>query len=464
MKLPHVLFASILAFGAMTSAQARTKHANAAAQSQPAAQPAQQQPASTPAQPATDNAAAQPASNLPTPQAVPKPAAAPVPGQGPTPPPPSIDAKSWVLMDYVSGQILTGSNEDLRVAPASITKVMTSYAVSAELAHGKIHMDDPVTISEKAWRSGGAGTDGSTSFLQLDSKVALKDLLYGMIIQSGNDAAIALAEHTAGSEETFAQLMNQYAAQLGMKGTHYVDASGLPNPDHYTTARDVALLSRALIHDYPEEYKIYAVKDFEWNGIKQHNRNTLLWRDSTVDGIKTGHTSDAGFCLATSALRGDQRLIAVVMGAPSEKQRADDNQELLNYGFRFFESHKLYAASKPLATPEVWKSATPTVPLGVADDVVVTLPRGRYGDLKATLDMPSRLVAPYQKGQKVGTLKVALDGKILVEQPLVALAEAPEGGFFKRLSDGVWMWFKGDAGPATSTAIESGGEQKQGTQ
>jgi D-alanyl-D-alanine carboxypeptidase (penicillin-binding protein 5/6) len=188
-----------------------------------------------------------------------------------------------------------------------------------------------------------------------------------------------------------------------------------------------------------------------------------LWRDSTVDGIKTGHTSDAGFCLATSALRGDQRLIAVVMGAPSEKQRADDNQELLNYGFRFFETHKLYAANKALSTPEVWKSATPTVPLGVADDVVVTLPRGRYGDLKATLDMPSRLVAPYQKGQKVGTLKVALDGKILIEQPLVALAEAPEGGFFKRLSDGVWMWFKGDAGPATSTAIESGGEQKQGT-
>ena len=466
MKLPYVLFATILAFAAIPSAEAaraKSHHVAPAAQPvQPKTDPAPQQSAPAAATPAAQTAA-QPASNLPTPQAVPKPAGPTPNGPGPTPPPPSIDAKSWVLMDYASGQILTGSNEDLRVAPASITKVMTSYVVSAELAHGKIHMDDQVGISEKAWRSGGAGTDGSTSFLQLDSKVALKDLLYGMIIQSGNDAAIALAEHTAGSEETFAQLMNQYAAQLGMKGTHYVDASGLPNPDHYTTARDVALLSRALIHDYPEEYKIYAVKDFEWNGIKQHNRNTLLWRDSTVDGIKTGHTSDAGFCLATSALHGDQRLIAVVMGAPSEKQRADDNQELLNYGFRFFETHKLYAASKPLATPEVWKSATPTVPLGVAEDVVVTLPRGRYGDLKATLDMPSRLVAPYQKGQKVGTLKVALDGKILIEQPLVALAEAPEGGFFKRLSDGVWMWFKGDAGPATSTAIESS-EQKQGAQ
>ena len=406
--------------------------------------PAAQAPAATPA--------------LPTPQPVAKPApATPVPGAtgaGPTPPAPAIDAKSWVLMDYASGQVLAESNMDQRVAPASITKVMTSYVVSAEMAQGKIHLDDQVFISERAWRSGGAGTDGSTSFLQLDSKVSLKDLLYGMIIQSGNDAAIALAEHTAGSEETFAQLMNQYAAQLGMTGTHYVDSSGLPNPDHYTTARDVALLSRALIRDYPDEYKIYAVKDFEWNGITQHNRNTLLWRDSTVDGIKTGHTSEAGFCLATSALRGDQRLIAVVMGAPSEKQRADDNQELLNYGFRFFETHKLYAANKPLATPVLWKGATPTVGLGVGDDVLVTLPRGRYGDLKASVDMPARLVAPLQKGQKIGTLKVQLDGKTLVEQPLIALEEAPEGGFFKRLYDGTVMWFKGDAGPATSTAIE----------
>jgi D-alanyl-D-alanine carboxypeptidase (penicillin-binding protein 5/6) len=463
MKLHYLLLATTLALAAPVANAARKGHAHAAAQSQPtqqATQPAAQEPAATPA---PSNSGAQPASNLPTPQAVPKPNT-PAPGPGPTPPPPNIDAKSWVLMDYASGQILTGSNEDARVAPASITKVMTSYAVSAELAHGKIHMDDKVMISEKAWRSGGAGTDGSTSFLQLNSEVSLKDLLYGMIIQSGNDAAIALAEHTAGSEETFAQLMNQYAQQIGMSGTHYVDASGLPNPDHYTTARDVALLSRALIRDYPDEYKIYAIKDFEWNGIMQHNRNTLLWRDSTVDGIKTGHTSEAGFCLATSAVRGDQRLIAVVMGAPSEKQRADDNQELLNYGFRFFETHKLYAASKPLATPEVWKSATPTLPLGVAGDIVVTLPRGRYGDLKATIDVPARLVAPFQKGQKVGTLKVALDGKTLLEQPLVALADAPEGGFFKRLSDGVWMWFKGDAGPATSTAIESSGEAKQGTQ
>lgn len=375
----------------------------------------------------------------------------------PTPPPPTFDAASWVLMDSATGQVLLEGNADARVEPASITKIMTSYVVSAELAHGKIHMDDPVTISENAWRSGGAGTDGSTSFLELNSQVPLKQLLYGMIIQSGNDAAIALAEHTAGSEELFATLMNQYAAQLGMNGTHYVDASGLPNENHYTTAHDVALLSRALIRDFPEEYAIYKIKDFEWNGIKQHNRNTLLWRDSSVDGIKTGHTSTAGYCLATSAMRGDQRLIAVVMGAKSEKARADANQELLSYGFRFFESHKLYETSKPLATPQLWKGESPTVALGVTEDVVVTLPRGRYADLKASMDLPSRLIAPLQKGQAVGNLRVQLDGKTLVERPIVVLDEAAEGGFFKRMTDGVMLWFESDDKPATTEVPAAGG-------
>jgi D-alanyl-D-alanine carboxypeptidase (penicillin-binding protein 5/6) len=423
--------------------------ATSAAAAPPAASPAPATGASTPV--------ATPAA---TPQALPTPQAAKAPGlppaAGPMPPPPSIDAKSWVLMDYATGQVLTEGNMDARVAPASITKVMTSYVVSAEVAHGKIHYDDPVTISERAWRSGGAGTDGSTSFLQLGSKVPLRDLLYGMIVQSGNDAAIALAEHVAGSEETFASLMNQYAARLGMTGTHYVDASGLPNPEHYTTAHDVARLSRALIHDFPEDYKIYSMKEFEWNGIKQHNRNTLLWRDEAVDGIKTGHTSEAGYCLATSARHGDQRLIAVVMGAPGEKQRADDNQELLDYGFRFFETKKLYAANQPLATPELWKGAVANVPLGVSDDVLVTFPRGRYGDLKASVDMPARLVAPVAKGQAVGTLKVQLDGKTLLERPLLALAEGPEGGLLKRLSDGAWMWFKGDAGGNVSATPKGG--------
>ena len=431
-----------LAIGlAATAGYARTPHTTRA-------KPHASQPA-----PAADAAKATESNSAP----VPDPAQPPAPKPGalnvPTPPPPNLDAKSWVLMDFATGQMLADSNADARVEPASITKVMTSYVISAELAAGKVKMEDPVFISENAWRSGGAGTEGSTSFLALNSKVPLKDLFYGMVIQSGNDAAIALAEHVAGSEQTFAELMNQYAAKLGMTATHFVNASGLPDPNHYTSAHDIALLSRALIRDYPEEYKVYAIKEFEWNGIKQHNRNALLWRDPTVDGIKTGHTKDAGFCLTTSAKRGDQRLIAVVMGTTSEKQRSDDNQALLNYGFRFYETHKLYDADKPLATPELWKGATNTIALGLAHDVVVSMPRGRYKDLKASMDLPNRLVAPFTKGQQVGTLRVTLDGKPLAERPLVALADAPAAGFWGRMSDGILLWFKGDKKGAEVSSV-----------
>jgi serine-type D-Ala-D-Ala carboxypeptidase (penicillin-binding protein 5/6) len=387
--------------------------------------------------PAQDSGTSSQAAPAPAPPPAEAAAAAPKPGalNVPTPPPPSLTAKSWVLMDYATGQVLADANADERVEPASITKVMTSYVVSAELAAGKIKMEDEVFISETAWRSGGAGTEGSTSFLALNSKVPLKDLFYGMVIQSGNDAAIALAEHVAGSEATFAELMNQYAAKLGMTGTHFTNASGLPDANHYSTAHDIALLSRALIRDYPEEYKIYAIKDFEWNGIKQHNRNSLLWRDSSVDGIKTGHTKEAGFCLTTSAKRGDQRLIAVVMGATSEKQRADENQSLLNYGFRFYETH---------AQPELWKGASNSIALGIAEDLVVSMPRGRYKDLKPSMEVPTRLIAPFTKGQQVGTLHVTLDGKPLADRPLVALADAPAAGFWGRMSDSILLWFKGD--------------------
>ena len=453
-KLHRTMLISLLALGAVGTAQSAT---HAAHKKKPAAAQTQPQDAATsntntaPAQQTTaasENAAP---SNLPTPGAMPK------PGPGalnvPTPPPPSLAAKSWVLADFATGQVLAEANADQRVEPASITKVMTAYVVSAELAAGKVKMDDQVFISENAWRSGGAGTEGSTSFLAVNSKVPLKDLLYGMIIQSGNDAAIALAEHVAGSEQTFAELMNQYAQKLGMKGTHFVNASGLPDPNHYSSARDIATLAQHVIRDYPEEYKIYALKEFEWNGITQHNRNTLLWRDPSVDGIKTGHTKDAGYCLATSAKRGDQRLIAVVMGADSEKLRADDNQALLNYGFRFFETHKLYDAGKALATPELWKGAANTIALGVGEDVVATIPRGRYNDLKPTLEMPGRLIAPYSKGQPVGTLKVSLDGKPLLERPLVALADAPEAGFWGRMSDGILLWFKGDTKGSDVSAV-----------
>ena len=368
---------------------------------------------------------------------------APAAMQVPVPPPPDVDATAWVLMDYATGQVLASKNPDRRVVPASITKVMTDYVISAQIGSGKIHLTDQVSISEHAWRAGGAGTDGSTSFLKLNSQVPLKDLLYGMIIQSGNDSAIALAEHTAGSEDTFASLMNAYAKQLGMVNSHFVNASGYPADNHYTTAHDVAILTRALIHDYPEDYAISAIKEFEWNGIKQGNRNTLLWRDPTVDGVKTGHTAEAGFCLDASAKRGDQRMIAIVMGASSEKARADSAMALLNYGFRFFETHKLYEAGKPQATPRLWKGQEDQLPLGVAEDVLVTVKTGDYDKLKATMDIPSTLVAPYKKGQQVGTLHVTEDGQPIEDVPLIALNDAPQGGFFKRLWDSILLWFHG---------------------
>ena len=376
-----------------------------------------------------------------TPPPRPSPVPRPVVPDAPVPPPPDVDGKSWVLMDYATGQILASKDPDLRVEPASITKIMTDYVVSAEVANGKVHMTDPVTISEHAWRGGGAGTDGSTSFMKLGSQVPLKDLLYGMIIQSGNDAAIALAEHTAGSEDAFAGLMNAYAKQLGMVNSNFEDASGSPIANHYTTAHDIAILSRALIHDFPDDYAISAIKQFEWNGIKQGNRNTLLWRDPSVDGIKTGHTAAAGFCLAASAKQGESRMIAIVMGASSEKARADSAMALLSYGFRFYETHKLYDASKPLATPKLWKGEANQLPIGVAEDVQVTVKRGDYDKLKATMDIPSTLIAPFKKGQQVGTLRVTLADQPVQTIPLIALNDAPQCGFFGRLWDSILLWF-----------------------
>ena len=377
---------------------------------------------------------------------LPPPLRRPTVPQVPVPPPPDVDGQSWVLMDYATGQIIASKNPDERRAPASLTKVMTDYVVSAEIAAGHIHPDDMVTISEHAWRAGGAGTDGSTSFLKLGSQVKLEDLLKGMIVQSGNDAAIALAERTAGSEQAFVGLMNAYAKQLGMVNTHYSDASGYPVDDHYSTARDIAILSRALIHDFPADYAISSVKEFEWNGIKQQNRNALLWRDPAVDGIKTGHTAAAGYCLDASAKHGDERMIAVVMGASTDKGRADSAMALLNYGFNFYETHRLYDASKPLATPRLWKGAANQLPIGVAENVLVTVKRGEYDKLKATMDIPATLIAPYKKGQQVGTLRISLAGQPVQTVPLIALADAPQGGFFSRLWDTILLWFHGSKG------------------
>ncbi|WP_045760487.1 D-alanyl-D-alanine carboxypeptidase family protein [Xanthomonas albilineans] len=379
-----------------------------------------------------------------TPGPIPAPPAATVaPATVAIPPAPKpAVSKSWVLMDYASGQVLAGENEHLRVAPASITKVMTSYVVAAELKQGKIKRDDQVMLSERAWREGGAGTDGSYSGFPVNQTARLEDMEKGMAVQSGNDAAIALAEHTAGSEEAFANLMNNYAAKIGMTGSHFVNAHGLSAEGHYTTAYDLALLGRAMVRDYPETYAYNKIREFRVGDITQPNRNLLLWRDPSVDGIKTGHTSEAGYCLLSSAQRGDQRLIAVVMGDSSEKQRAEDSLALLNWGFRFFETHRLYESGKQVAQQRVWKGTEKQVLLGVAQPLLVSVPRGRYNELKPSIDVPKTLTAPIKQGQAIGTVRVTLDGKVIAQAPLVALNAVDEAGFFKRLWDSFWMWWE----------------------
>ncbi|MGQ4582434.1 serine hydrolase [Lysobacter sp. F60174L2] len=374
---------------------------------------------------------------------VPKPGAqAPASDALPVPPPPDTEAAAWIVMDAASGNVLAGENIDQPLEPASITKVMTSYVIAAEMAGGKISEDDPVMMTEHAWRTGGAGTDGSYSGFEVNKTAPLVQMEKGMVVQSGNDAAIALAQHVAGSVDAFAALMNQYATRIGMKNSHFVNPTGLPAEGHVSTARDLALLGRALIHNFPKAYSYNKIKEFTVGPITQPNRNVLLWRDKSVDGIKTGHTSGAGYCLMASAQRGDQRLITVVLGSGSEKQRADQSQALLNWGFRFYETHKLYDAGKEIAEQKVWKGAADLVRLGVAEPLLVTVPRGRYDQLKPMMDVPKNLVAPITKGQEIGMVKVMLDDKVVAQRPLVALDAVEEGGFFKRLWDEFWMWWE----------------------
>jgi D-alanyl-D-alanine carboxypeptidase (penicillin-binding protein 5/6) len=382
----------------------------------------------------------QPAAPAPAaPQAAPTPEA-PVPSQ----------AKAWILMDHTSGQVLAGGNIDQPLEPASITKVMTSYVVAAEIAAGKVSLEDKVRISENAWRSGGAGTDGSYSALAINSEVKLDDVLHGLVIQSGNDAAIALAEHVAGSEAAFVDLMNRYAQRLGMAHSHFENAHGLSAPGHVMTARDIALLSRALIEQFPDHYALYKIKEFTYGGIQQWNRNGLLWKDASVDGLKTGHTSAAGYCLAASAKRGDQRLISVVLGIDTTsrsdgfKLREEGNLALLNWGFRFFETHSVYEAGAKVAEQKLWRGEVETVALGVTAPLRVTVPRGRYAELKPSMDVPKQLLAPIAKGQPIGTLRLSLDGEVVAERPLVALADVAEGGFFSRMNDDFWLWWEGE--------------------
>lgn len=352
------------------------------------------------------------------------------------PSPPQIAAKSWILMDADSGRVLAEHNPDERLPPASLTKLMTAYLVERELDRGNIDLDDTVRVSENAWRTG-----GSKMFIEVNTDVSIRDLLYGIIIQSGNDASVAVAEHLAGGEAPFADMMNQHAARLGLSNTHFVNATGLPHPEHYSTARDLALLSQYIIDDYPEHYAIYAEKYFTFNDIRQPNRNRLLWRDPTVDGLKTGHTDEAGYCLVASAKRDGMRLISVVMGTDSEEARAQETQKLLSYGFRYYETLKLYDQGAVLNTPRIWGGAKNELRVGVDSDVTMTLPRARNQELSARLDIRSDLTAPIGLGDRVGTLEVRLGEEIVGEHPLVALESIEEGGLFKRLFDQVRRFF-----------------------
>jgi D-alanyl-D-alanine carboxypeptidase (penicillin-binding protein 5/6) len=352
----------------------------------------------------------------------------------PSPTAPTVIAKSYVLQDFDSGRVLAELNSDQRLPPASITKLMTAYVVSQELHMGNIGLSDEVLISEKAWRM-----VGSRSFIEVNTKVSVEVLLRGMIIQSGNDAAVALAEHIAGSEETFAQMMNQYAQQLGMVNTNYRNSTGLPDPDHFTTARDIATLSAAIIRDFPDHYKWYAEKEFTYNNITQHNRNKLLWRDTSIDGLKTGHTEEAGYCLAASAKRGDMRLISVVLGTRSENARAQETQKLMNYGFRFFETHELYQSQTSITDTKVWKGSDKQLALGIAQDLAVTVPRGRYKELVATTNIQQPVIAPVMAGAQLGEVEIRLGDELIANQALIALSTVEQGSWWRRLIDTLLM-------------------------
>lgn len=355
----------------------------------------------------------------------------------PIPKAPEFDADSYILMDFNSGLILADKNPDQRVEPASITKLMTAYLVDKALAAGDINLTDEVTISEKAWRM-----KGSKMFIEVGKKVSVEKLIKGMIIQSGNDATVALAEHVAGSEKAFSEYMNHQAALLGMNNTQFRNSTGWPDPDHYSTALDIAVLSQAIIRDYPETYRYYREKEYTYNDIRQFNRNRLLWRDSSVDGLKTGHTEAAGYCLASSAIKDDMRLISVVLGTKSDKSRTQNSQTLLNYGFRFFETQKIYQAREVLKSARVWFGDQEQISLGVQQDVFVTIARGRYKDLDASIEIDTRIEAPVATGQELGRLNVKLDDEIIVSQPLVAMRGINDGGIVRKAMDSLKLLFQ----------------------
>ena len=353
------------------------------------------------------------------------------------PTPPEVDAKSHFLVDMHSGRVLSEAGADERVEPASLTKMMTSYVVFAEMAREKFSLADEVLVSEKAWRM-----KGSRMFIEVGTRVSVEALLMGLIVQSGNDAAVALAEFVAGDESTFADLMNRHAQRLGMTGSHFTNASGLPGPEHYTTARDMALMAVALIRDFPEYYGWNAVREYEYGGILQKNRNRLLFRDDSVDGLKTGYTRAAQYCLVASAKRKGMRLVAVVMGAKSAGARARIAQALLNYGFRFYETRRVYAAGEKVTEVEVWKGDDRSLALGLEQDLYVTVTRDRYGEIDAQMEIATgRIVAPVRAGDPQGVLRLALGEELSTQRPLIALDDVAEGNLWERLSDHVRLMF-----------------------
>lgn len=350
---------------------------------------------------------------------------------------PELNANAYLLLDYDSGRRLVEHNIDQKLSPASLTKVMTVYVAANELAAGRISMDDKVTVSEKAWKM-----TGSRMFIEVGKQVAVEDLLKGIIIQSGNDASVALAEYISGTEDVFAQLMNQHARRLGMMNTNYVNSTGLTDEHHYTTANDLAILALALIRDFPEIYALHSIKEFTFNGITQHNRNNLLWSDKSVDGIKTGHTEDAGFCLVTSAKRDDMRLISVVMGSSSSNAREQANQALLNYGYRFYETRRVFNAGDIITTARIWKGVSEKVELGLNNNIYITIPRGQFDNLNKLFDLPEKITAPVKRGEQLGNVKLTIAGEEVLSRPLVVLKNIDQTNVFGRLKDDIRLIFE----------------------
>ena len=359
------------------------------------------------------------------------------PADLPMAPPPQLAAKAWLLLDMQSGQSLVEHNADRRIEPASLTKLMSAYLTFSALRQGRIKLTDTVPVSEKAWRA-----EGSRMFIEPNRPVTVAELLRGMIVQSGNDATMALAEAVGGSESGFVSMMNKEAQRLGMSNTHFVNATGLPDPQHYTTARDLARLAAAIVRDFPDYYPLYSIKEYTYNGITQANRNRLLWTDPTVDGMKTGHTQNAGYCLIASSRRGPRRLLSVVLGAGSDSARAMESQRLLNYGFQFFDSVRLYAKNQTVANLKVWKGTSNTIKTGFRRDIYLSLPRGQAKDIKATMTTRQPLLAPLVAGQQVGTVTLTLNNKPLAQYPLLALESVGVANMFGRAWDSLRLIFK----------------------